>query len=481
MSPIHDFPAEFKGDLITPDHPDYPKAISRWALNAKRNAAMVAFVKDTEDISLAIKYACAHGLEIAIKGGGHNPAGASSTEGGLVIDLHRYLNYSRVDPAKRIGYVGGGAVWETVDKAAIEHGLATVGGTVNHTGVAGLTLGGGYGFLSPTHGLALDNVLGVSLPQLLAQTHCLFLPPQATVVLANGSIVTANETENPDLFWGIRGGGSNFGVVAEFVFRLHPQRRTVFAGRALYHRRQLEALISATAEWWDSPGDRSAQIQAATVGPDGQPAMAVIMFYNGSEAEGRAFYHRFFDIGPVLDQVKEIPYEDVNSLQNASLYHGQGVYFKGAAHRRPDYETVLRAFDRAAALNAGPGPNPRVIFEYYPLQRITSHDSGETPFRRDCIPSALVVALWGEDTQENSTRGREMVYELIGLLKDANPQLSEEEKAGYSNYDDDAVSKGAAEKARLVFGKHYARLQEVKKRYDPENVFHKWFPITPGA
>lgn len=126
------FKTAFKGDIVTPSDPDYDQAIARWAKNAARKAAVVAFVKDSEDASLAVKYAKGANLVIAIKGGGHNPSGASSSEGGLVIDLSRYLNGVTVDAKKKLGYVGGGAIWETVDKTAIEHGLATVGGTVNH-------------------------------------------------------------------------------------------------------------------------------------------------------------------------------------------------------------------------------------------------------------------------------------------------------------------------------------------------------------
>jgi FAD/FMN-containing dehydrogenase len=132
---MFDFPTfqnAFKGDLVTPTDPDYAKAIMRWALNARRNADIVAFVKDPEDVSLAINYAKANKLPIAIRGGGHNPAGASSTERGLVIDLSRYLNGVRVDPEHKLAFVGGGAIWETVDKTTIEHELATVAGTVNH-------------------------------------------------------------------------------------------------------------------------------------------------------------------------------------------------------------------------------------------------------------------------------------------------------------------------------------------------------------
>ncbi|KAJ8475466.1 hypothetical protein ONZ45_g15592 [Pleurotus djamor] len=152
---------DFSGDIVTPDHPEYTKAIARWAINAERKARIVAFVKDTKDIATAIKYARDNGLSLAIRGGGHSSFGASSAEDGLVIDLSRYFNTTRVDPENKLAYVGGGAVWATVDKAAIEHGLATVGGSVNHTGVAGLLLGGGYGWLSGLHGMTIDNLVQV--------------------------------------------------------------------------------------------------------------------------------------------------------------------------------------------------------------------------------------------------------------------------------------------------------------------------------
>jgi FAD/FMN-containing dehydrogenase len=151
---------------------------------------------------------------------------------GVCIDLSRHFNTTRVDPNNKLAYVGGGAVWKTVDCAAIAHGLATVGGTVNHTGVGGLSLGGGYGWLSGEHGLVIDNLT------------------QATVVIANGSVVTASPTSHPGLFWAIRGGGGNFGVVTEFVLKLHPQRKTVFAGLIIFPPSMLNQVMEAADAWW---------------------------------------------------------------------------------------------------------------------------------------------------------------------------------------------------------------------------------------
>jgi FAD/FMN-containing dehydrogenase len=195
---------------------------------------------------LAIKFATSNNIPLAIKCGGHNPSGASSISDGLCIDLSRYFDTARVDPDQRLVYVGGGAVWKTVDLATIAHGLATTAGTVNDTGVAGLTLGGGYGWLTGEHGLVIDNLI------------------QATVVLADGSIVTASPTSHPDLFWALRGGGSNFGVVTEFVLKLHPQRKTVFAGPLIFTPAHISKLAEAVDRWSTTMGNNEGAMMVFT-------------------------------------------------------------------------------------------------------------------------------------------------------------------------------------------------------------------------
>lgn len=213
----------------------------------------VVFPKDEKDVSEAIKFATANNLPLAVKGGGHNPSGASSIDDGLSFDLNRYFDTARVDPQNRLAYVGGGALWKTVDYAAIEHGLATPGGTVNHTGVGGLILGGGYGYLSAKHGLTIDNLV------------------QATVVLADGSIVTASETSHPDLFWAIRGAGGNFGIVTEFVLKLHPQRKTVFSGIVVFPAPLLDQVVAVVDRWWsEKAGENDTIMLMLGRGPDKQ-------------------------------------------------------------------------------------------------------------------------------------------------------------------------------------------------------------------
>src|SRR5262245_44301926 len=201
----------FRGELITADHPEYDTARSVWNGTVDRRPRLIARCMGTADVALAIRFARDHGLEIAVRGGGHNVAGTAVCDGGIVIDLSPMRGVS-VDPVHRTARVQGGALWGDVDHETQAHGLATTGGIVGHTGVGGLTLGGGMGFLMRAYGLTVDNLLA------------------AEVVTAEGTIVRASDDEHPDLVWALRGGGGNFGVVASFEFALHTVGPTVLAG-----------------------------------------------------------------------------------------------------------------------------------------------------------------------------------------------------------------------------------------------------------
>ncbi|KAH9942500.1 FAD-binding domain-containing protein [Epithele typhae] len=467
MSPnLESLKSSFSGDLVGLTDSAYPAAIVRWARNAARRAALVAFPRSPGDVALAIAYARAQGLQLAVKGGGHSPSGASSVEGGLVIDLGRHMAGVRVDAAARRAYVAGGALWGAVDKAAIEHGLATVGGTVNHTGVGGLVLGGGYGWLAGAHGLAIDNLL------------------EATVVTADGQVITASPTSHPDLFWGLRGGGSNFGVVTEFVLQLHPQRRTVFCGMAVFGEHQLEQFLDVTEAWWNNgTTEKEGMIHAFTRSPmDRSPCIVAFMFYNGSEAEGRDNFKAFFDIGPVMDATAERPYEELNSLQNAIAAPGQAVYMKGTFAPATYPRALLpRVFARAAELSAPEGYHIGFLLEYHSLGKVDAVPDAQTAYRRGAGPNALCTVFMQEDGEGRMAYAQAAARELVALVAGDKAHLA------YGNYSDDpageegAPATAGASKAEVNFGSNYARLREVKKAYDPEQVFNKWFNIDPAA
>src|SRR5499426_1954110 len=201
----------FRGRLISADHADYDIARAVWNGAVSRRPRLIARCSGTADVATAVRFARDQNLEIAVRGGGHNVAGTAVCDDGVVIDLSA-MRAVWVDPARRTAWVQGGALWGDVDHETQAHGLATTGGIVSHTGVAGLTLGGGVGWLMRKHGLTIDNLLAVD------------------IVTADGGLLRASKDEHPDLFWALRGGGGNFGVVTAFEFRLHSVGPTVLAG-----------------------------------------------------------------------------------------------------------------------------------------------------------------------------------------------------------------------------------------------------------
>ncbi|KAG9011395.1 hypothetical protein FRB90_007340 [Tulasnella sp. 427] len=350
------------GEAAVPGDEAYEFGIARWSDNAVKQATYVVFPKTNEDVSQAVRFAREHNLELAVCGGGHSGSGSSSTDGGVALHLNKFMNGARCDPEKRLLYVDGGATWEIVDKVGMEHGLATVAGNVNHTGVGGLALGGGYGWLTGRHGMTVDNMV------------------QVTVVLASGEIVTANEKEHPDLFWGCRGAGCNFGVVTEFVFKAHPQRPTVFVAKLIFTIDKLEALVKINEEWSKSCGpDEGLHWACVRVLPGlerGKPAILLTYVYNGDSVEGRRLAQRWYDLGPTKEKaLVDLPYVKLNTLQNEANRHGGRRYIKGIKSRSTvsaeTIRTVLEAQDEVVQANPGL-THCGLVFEASPKRKAAS-------------------------------------------------------------------------------------------------------------
>ncbi|KAL1744132.1 hypothetical protein HDZ31DRAFT_39424, partial [Schizophyllum fasciatum] len=458
------FPADFKGDVINRGHPDYRDAIRRWARSAERQAAVVAFIKDSSDAAIAIAYARSNGLPLAIRGGGHSSAGASSSEDGLVVDCSRYLDTCRVDTASKVAYVGGGATWSKVDRAAYEQNLSAVAGTVNCTGVAGLTLGGGFGYLSGQYGLVIDNLL------------------QATVVTAKGDKLTASPSENSDLFYGIRGGGSNFGVVTEFVFRLHDQKPTVFGGLLTYPHTACPSVMLAFRRYWDIQDPKACAFALFAAAPMG--SITCTLFYDGSEDEGRAHFKEFYDIGPSSDSTKAMPYVTANTMMDQFFPSGRCDYQKSIAHPVPTAWLAEQCLQKVEEYNFRGGPSAMVMFYAWPKPCIIRQYL-EGAYQHTRHPELVFAAVYEDDTPKNAKLAKAIALELHALViaSDDISTMTLSECAGYGNHDAEAASselQKRAESARHAFGEAYARLQELKLRYDPDMVFDKWRPIMPA-
>ncbi|KAG8971289.1 hypothetical protein FRC05_011388 [Tulasnella sp. 425] len=454
------------GDVVCPGEEGYEYGIARWSDNCVKQAGYVVFPKTNEDVAEAVKFARGQSSELAICGGGHSYSGSSSTQGGVVIHLGKYMNDARCDPEKRLLYVGGGATWAIVEKVGMEHGLATVAGNVNHTGVGGLALGGGYGWLSGRHGMTVDNMV------------------QVTVVLASGEVVTANEKEHPDLFWGC--GGSNFGVVTEFVFKAYPQRLTVFVAHLVYTIDKLESLLNVVEDWYETAGpDEGLHWGCMRVLPGmepGKPNLMVIYFYNGDSVEGKKAAKKLYDLGPVFEKAMEdLPFIKLNALQNEASAHGGRKYIKGLTTPCVEaIQAVLQAQDEVVKSNPAL-VHCGVLFDYSTKQAITAVPLEVTAYAgRGTGAEGIIFQFYTDPSLDDLVQGQVRAWAQI--VSERTPVAFKAGKGGesfgvgYTNFDPDASGSDAAR----VFGPNYKRLREVKKMYDPENVWNRWYPIEPA-
>jgi hypothetical protein len=309
----------FRGELLLPTSPGYDAARRIWNGAIDRRPACIARCTDVADVVAAVRFARDHDLEIAVHGGGHNVAGTAVCDGGIVIDLSR-MRAVLVDPASRTAWVQGGALWGDVDHETQAHGLATTGGIIGHTGVAGLTLGGGIGFLMRKHGLAVDNLLA------------------AEVVTAEGRVVHASADEHPDLFWALRGGGGNFGIVTAFQFALHPVGPTVMAGPVFWAADDTTDVLRFYRDFAaEAPDELGSVVRLGTVPPlpvipedlHFRPAIAVICCYAGAVEDGERAVRDLRRSGtPLVDLLGPSPYAAFQGAVDDTVPHGWHYYWK---------------------------------------------------------------------------------------------------------------------------------------------------------
>ena len=447
-NPFHDLAVHFDGRLIRPDSAEYDAARTVWNAMIDRRPACIAVCRSVADVRRSIQFARAHNLTIAIRGGGHNAAGLSSCDGGLVIDL-REMRDITVDPARKIARAGGGATWADFDKATAAHGLAATGGAVSSTGIAGLTLGGGLGWLMRSCGLACDNMIA------------------ADVVTADGRVVRASASENPDLFWALRGGGGNFGVVTSFEFQLH-EVSTVLGGMLIYPLDRAPDVLHLYREVTRSAPDPLTVFAAMMHTPDGVPVVALAMCYNGPAAEGEKAIAMIRAFGaPIAGEVGPIPYTALQSMLDAGFPSGLQVHWRSEfAAALPDalIDALVRSFRNVKS------PLSAILIEQFggAVRRVA--DNATAFDQRDAAYNVVIVSRWV--SRDDATSNVQWARATSDAAKPFGTGRV------YVNY----IGAGEGpERVRASFRpEKFTRLAAIKRKYDPENVFRMNQNIPPG-
>ena len=446
-----------RGDLKLPGDDGYTEAKQVWnGAHDARMPAAVASATGVADVIAALGFARAHDLPVAVRGGGHSVAGHSTTDGGMLIDLSPMRNV-RVDPEARRAFVGPGATWGDVDHEAQQFGLATTGGLVSTTGVAGFTLGGGIGWLMRRYGLACDNLVG------------------ADVVTADGRLVHASAAENPELFWGLRGGGGNFGIVTSFELALHPVGPEVYAGPLFLPGDAAGDLLRFYRDWApNAPDAITTAVSLATAPPlpvipeewHGRKVAIVIAVTAGPVEDGEALVRELRTVAdPVADLIHPMPYTFIQSLLDPLWPKGINAYFKAANLSRLSDETI----DSLVSLHQDtPGPQSE-IHVHQMGGAVARVGQAETAFPERSMPFVL-NAVTGTPDAALLDAHTEWARAVIASAK------ADETGRAYVNF------LGDTDEAESAYGQEtYARLVALKDEYDPTNVFRLNQNVVPSA
>src|SRR5262245_24358220 len=444
---IADLSAHFSGLILRAGEAGYEDARRVHNGMIDRHPSLIARCLGSADVVDAVNFARTHGLELAVRGGGHNVAGRAVCDGGLMLDLS-LMKAIYVDPVRRTARAQGGATWREFNRETQVHGLATTGGVISTTGIAGLTLGGGLGWLMAKHGLAMDNLLS------------------AEVVTAAGEIVRASKEENSDLFWGLQGGGGNFGAVSWLEYRLHPMG-TVTSGLIAYPFDRARDVLKFFREI-TSAGlpDDLAMVGALLHAPDGAKIAVMVACHCGPLGEAEAALQPIKKFGtPVMDTIGPTTYEATNMMLDAGFPRGALNYWKSNFMAELSDQAIDTLISRFTSC---PSPMSGLLLEHI-HGAATRVGVSETafPHRREGY-NFLVVSEWLDpaDNARNIAWARES-YDLM------RPSFT----AGrYVNYlgDDDGEDAVAA-----AYGPNYQRLRTLKAKYDPTNLFHLNQNIRP--
>jgi FAD/FMN-containing dehydrogenase len=449
----------FQGELLPPGDARYDEARKVWNGAIDRRPALIARCAGAADVAAALRLGRERGLELAVRGGGHSVAGWSVCDDGLVIDLSP-MRAIEVDPEARTARAGAGVLWGELDAATQAHGLATVGGIVTHTGIAGLTLGGGIGWLMRRHGATVDNLLA------------------ADVVTVEGDMLRASEDENPDLFWGLRGGGGNFGIVTSFEYRLHEVGPTVLGGPIYYALDDGPEVLRHYRDFIAAAPDELTTILNLRMAPPlpfipdevhGQPVVTVAVCYAGDPGRGQAVLEPLRRFGtPLVDAVSPRPYTELQRLFDTSVPHGWHYHWRSWELPPLTDAAIDVLVDQAARITS-----PRSYIIVFQLggavARVGEHDTAFS--QRDAAHDVNINAVWLEGDPE-AERHVQWVHDCYAALEPHTRGRV------YVNF---LADEGAARVRDAYPRATYDRLAGIKRRYDPDNVFRRNQNVLPAG
>lgn len=441
------------GEIILPKNANYDEARTIYNAMIDKHPAMIVKCKNRDDVIAAVNFARNEGIEVSIRSGGHSGPGLALVDDGLVIDLSP-MKGIQVDPENKTARVEPGCTWGDVDSATHEYGLATVSGVLSTTGVGGLTLGGGHGYLTRKYGLTIDNLIG------------------AEVVLADGTLVHTNKDEHPDLFWALRGGGGNFGVVTLFEYRLHPVKN-VMAGPMFWPIDQLETTLKWYRDWLpEMPDDLYAFYLVAEVAAGdpfpkeihGEKVCGLLWCYTGPKDQFDGFVQQARDVAkPLFEFTGEMPYPALQTMFDGLYPPGDQWYWKGDFVREISDEAVEEHLRFATV------PTPQSTMHLYPVDGAV-HEVGK---------------------DETAWNKREARWSMVFVGVDPDPENAEKIKTwardywkalhpytlggSYINF----MMEEGQDRVEASYGDNYERLQKVKAKYDPDNFFHVNQNIKP--
>jgi FAD/FMN-containing dehydrogenase len=439
----------FAGDVLLPDSNGYDDARRVHNGMIDKRPGLIARCRGVADVVAAVNLAREEGLEVSIRGGGHNVAGKAVTDGGVMIDLSA-MRGIHVDPARRVARAQGGATWADLNRETQLHGLAVTGGVVSTTGIGGLTLGGGLGWTMAKHGLAIDNLLSVE------------------IVLADGRVLTASEDENADLFWAVRGGGGNFGVVTWFEYSLHPVGPTVTAGMIVHPFEAATDLLQLFAGLAPDLPDELTIFPALVHAPDGSgaPLAAMVLCHVGTQEQAAADLEPILGFGTPLDTpVGPMPYTAANALIDGAFPRGALNYWKASFLSDLTDEviaTMIGQFERC------PSPMSALVLEYWTGASTRVAVDATAFAHREPGHNLVIASVWTDPTtsDDNVAWARE-TYDAV------QPHFATRR---YVNYLEDEAAEA---QIRDAYGPNYERLAELKAKYDPANLFHLNQNIPP--